>query len=79
MVSPPAPTTASVLGSLDRVRGWQEDLYRRLHQHPELSHQEIRTARSVAQRLNACGYQVHDAIGGTGVVGILQNLSLIHI
>lgn len=72
-MSPPGPSTAAVLGGLDQVRRWQENLYRRLHQHPELSHQENRTARAVTERLIACGYQVHDGIGGTGVVGIFRN------
>ena len=34
------PTAASVLQGLDATRPWQEDFYRDLHQHPELSHQE---------------------------------------
>lgn len=63
----------AVLGGLDQVRGWQEDLYRDLHEHPELSHQETETARKVADRLGRCGYEVHDGIGGTGVVGIFRN------
>lgn len=69
----PVCATDAVLGGLDQIREWQEDLYRRLHEHPELSHQETRTARSVTDRLGACGYQVHDGVGGTGVVGILDN------
>ena len=64
---------ASVLAGLAAVRPWQEDLYRDLHRHPELSHQERRTARKVAERLQQSGFEVHDAIGGTGVVGILTN------
>lgn len=70
---PSARATDAVLGGMDQVRAWQEDLYRRLHEHPELSHQETRTAHSVTERLRACGYEVHDGIGGTGVVGILRN------
>src|SRR3569623_1795379 len=66
-------STASVLTGLDRTRPWQEDFYRHLHQHPELSHQEHQTAAAVAQRLRAFGYQVHEGIGGTGVVAVLSN------
>src|SRR3954447_26814969 len=65
--------TASVLSGLDEIRPWQEDFYRRLHQHPELSHQEHNTAAEVGKRLAAFGYQVHEGIGGTGVVGMLHN------
>jgi amidohydrolase len=64
---------ASVLTGLDRTRPWQEDLYRHLHQHPELSRQEHHTAAEVANRLGSFGYQVHEGIGGTGVVGVLHN------
>jgi amidohydrolase len=66
-------TAASALGRLDTTRGWQEDFYRHLHQHPELSHQEHETAAQVAERLRSSGYDVHEGVGGTGVVGILDN------
>jgi amidohydrolase len=65
--------TSRVLGDLDRTRPWQEDFYRHLHQHPELSHQEHNTATEVAQRLRSFGYQVHEGVGGTGVVAVLHN------
>ena len=65
--------TASVLSGLDKTRPWQEDFYRHLHQHPELSHEEHNTAAEVAKRLASFGYQVHEGIGGTGVVGVLHN------
>src|SRR3954454_5475369 len=64
---------ASILTGLDTTRPWQEDFYRHLHQHPELSHQEHHTATEVANRLGTFGYQVHEGIGGTGVVGVLRN------
>src|SRR5436309_9843358 len=64
---------ASVLAGLDASRPWQEDLYRDVHQHPELSHQERRTAALVADRLRAAGFEVHERVGGTGVVGVLRN------
>jgi metal-dependent amidase/aminoacylase/carboxypeptidase family protein len=44
-----------------------------LHEHPELSHQEFETARKVADRLRGCGFEVHDGIGGTAVIGVLDN------
>lgn len=64
---------SAVLAGLADARGWQEDFYRDLHRHPELSHQEHQTAAAVAQRLRGFGYDVHERIGGTGVVGILRN------
>jgi amidohydrolase len=66
-------STARVLSGLDKTRPWQENFYRHLHQHPELSHREHNTATDVARRLGAFGYQVHEGVGGTGVVGVLHN------
>ncbi len=68
-----ASSASLVLDGLERVRGWQEDFYRDLHAHPELSHQERRTAGNVADRLRAAGCEVHDGVGGTGVVAVLRN------
>jgi hippurate hydrolase len=65
--------TEAVLGGLDAIRGSIEDFYRDLHQHPELSHAEQRTGAAVADRLRAAGYEVHDGVGGCGVVGVLAN------
>jgi amidohydrolase len=64
---------AAVLESQNQVSTWQENFYRDVHSHPELSHQEQRTADLVAERLRGCGYQVHSRVGGTGVVGVLAH------
>lgn len=66
-------TAAAVLNGLTEIRSWQETLYRDIHQHPELSHHEHRTASLAADRLRRSGYEVRDGIGGTGVVGVLGN------
>ncbi|GAA3973069.1 M20 family metallopeptidase [Actinomadura viridis] len=66
-------STAEILAGYGTIRDDQEACYRDLHQHPELSHQEHRTAATVAGRLRKLGYQVHEGIGGTGVVGVLGN------
>jgi len=47
-------------------------LRRDLHAHPELAFEERRTAGIVAQSLRLLGLQVHEGIGGTGVVGTLR-------
>ena len=65
--------TSEVMSGLQEVRTWQENLYRTLHQYPELSCQEHKTASAIVQRLHSCGYEVHNGIGATGVVGILRN------
>ncbi len=49
------------------------DLYRDLHQHPELSFAETRTAAVAARELRAAGFEVTEGVGGTGVVGVLRN------
>lgn len=48
-------------------------LYLDLHEHPELSSHETRTAAELANRLRALGYEVTEHVGGTGVVGVLKN------
>lgn len=47
-------------------------LRRDLHAHPELAFAEHRTAGLVAEALRALGLEVHEGIGGTGVVGVLR-------
>ncbi len=62
-----------ILAGYDDIRNGQEASYQDLHRHPELSHQEKRTAGRVAERLRDYGYQVDTGIGGTGVTGVLKN------
>lgn len=65
--------TQSILAGYEAVRADQEAFYRDLHEHPELSHQETRTAAKVAEGLRSWGFEVVDGVGGTGVVGILKS------
>lgn len=62
-----------VVAGYDGLQAAQEAFYKDLHEHPELSHAERRTAQKVAERLREYGFTVHDGIGGTGVVGVLTN------
>lgn len=51
-----------------------EQVYRDIHQNPELSKQEVRTASIAASHLESLGdFTVHQRIGGYGVVGVLRN------
>lgn len=50
-----------------------EALYRDLHQNPELSLQEFRTASKMADALQKIGFKVTTGVGGNGVVGIFTN------
>src|SRR5690625_2734914 len=45
---------------------------RHLHQYPELSFEEVETAKFIKQKLISFGLEVKDQIGGNGVVGILK-------
>ena len=62
-----------ILAGYDGLQAAQEAFYKDLHQHPELSHQEHRTAQHVAGQLQQYGCTVQAGIGGTGVVGMLSN------
>jgi hippurate hydrolase len=48
-------------------------LYRHLHSHPELSFQEVETARRIAEELKKAGADVTTGVGRHGVVGVLKN------
>jgi amidohydrolase len=54
---------------LPRLQG----LYHELHQNPELSLLEEKTAARVANELRQAGFEVSDHVGGFGVVGVLKN------
>ena len=62
-----------ILAGYDGLQAGQEAFYKDLHRHPELSHQEHRTAERVAGKLQEYGCTVQTGIGGTGVVGVLAN------
>jgi amidohydrolase len=64
-----AQTTQQLTQSvLTDVTAWRRDI----HQHPELSNREQRTAKLVADELKKLGYQVHAGVAHTGVVGVLK-------
>ncbi len=51
------------------VVGWRH----LIHANPELGFRERETAGFVAERLRSFGLEVHEGIGGTGVVGVLRS------
>src|SRR6188508_858839 len=53
---------------LPKVVAWRRDI----HQHPELSNQEVRTAKLVADHLRSLGIEVRTGIAKNGVVGVLR-------
>lgn len=58
----------SVASIKDSVITWR----RAIHQHPELSNREFKTAAFVAEHLKKLGLEVHTGVGKTGVVAILK-------
>jgi hippurate hydrolase len=59
--------------AIDALLPELEAIYKDLHQHPELSMQEVRTASIVADYVNKLGYEVTREVGVTGVVALLRN------
>ncbi len=53
---------------MPKVVAWRRDI----HEHPELSGQETRTAALVAAHLRQLGLEVQTQVGMTGVVGVLK-------
>jgi amidohydrolase len=73
----PAPARAQALtreidaraaAVLPKVVAWRRDI----HQHPELSNRETRTAKLVADHLTSLGLEVRTGVAHTGVVGVLR-------
>jgi amidohydrolase len=63
------------MAALDTIRTWHDDLTairRDFHTHPEIGFTEHRTAAIVADLLRGWGIEVHEGVGGTGVVGVLR-------
>ena len=57
---------------LEQVRDEMIAFRRDLHQHPEVSGQEKRTASAIANRLKALNLEVRQQVGGYGVVAFLE-------
>ncbi|HEY7679589.1 MAG TPA: amidohydrolase [Terriglobia bacterium] len=51
-----------------KIVDWRRDV----HEHPELSNREVRTARLVAEHLKALGMEVRTSVARTGVVALLK-------
>ena len=62
------PLIDAIAGQQAELTRWRRDL----HAHPELGFKEGRTADFVAAKLREFGLDVHEGIGGTGVVGVLR-------
>lgn len=58
---------------IDKLLPELEAIYKDIHQNPELSMQEFRTAKIAADYLTKYQYEVSTQVGVTGVVGLLKN------
>ena len=67
-VALPADLDARIEKVLPSVVAWRRDF----HEHPELSNQEFRTAKIVADHLRSLGMEVDTEVAHTGVVGTLR-------
>ena len=67
-LDPGAQIDARAAALESKVIAWRRDL----HQHPELSNREVRTAGVVAGHLQALGLKVQTGVAHTGVVGLLD-------
>lgn len=49
------------------------EIYKDLHSNPELSFQEVRTAKKLADEARRLGFEVTEQVGRTGVVAVMKN------
>lgn len=63
-----ATVDAKVAAIEKQVIAWRRDI----HQHPELSNRETRTAALVAKHLESLGLEVRTGVAKTGVIGVLK-------
>lgn len=56
----------------DRIEGKVIEWRRHLHENPELSNREVKTADYVAKHLRSLGLEVRTGIAKTGLIGILR-------
>jgi len=63
----------TIAGAIDSLLPELETIYKDLHQHPELSMQEVRTAQIAGDYAQKFGFEVTRQVGVTGVVAVLRN------
>lgn len=59
---------SEVEDSFEQMRDWR----RYMHEHPELSFEEVHTAKYIEEKLQSFGLEVTTGIGGNGLIGILK-------
>jgi amidohydrolase len=69
---PPSPLAARIDAEAARLEPQMLEWRRHLHQHPELSNQEVETEAFVAEHLRAMGLAPRTGIAGHGVVAVIE-------
>nr|WP_035727311.1 amidohydrolase [Eisenibacter elegans] len=67
-----SPVDKKIAQMADAIEGRMIEWRRDIHQNPELSNREFKTAEKVAAHLRSLGLEVHTGIAHTGVVGVLK-------
>jgi hippurate hydrolase len=74
MTLPLSPASAAALSDAIHADMPQlMTLYRDLHEHPELSMEEVRTPALLAPQMRKLGFEVTEKVGQTGVVAVMKN------
>ena len=69
----PAELVNEVNSAIDADSDRLIEIFKGIHQNPELGFMEVRTSEIVAKELKALGYEVQTGIGKTGVAAIMKN------
>ena len=72
-VTAPAAAAATLSDSIKADMPQLMTLYRDLHEHPELSMQEVRTPALLAPQMRKLGFEVTEHVGKTGLVAVMKN------
>ncbi len=65
--------SANLTQQITKDLPYLSNLYQHYHSHPELSFQEEKTSKTMAEELRTIGFEVTENIGGFGVVGVYKN------
>jgi len=68
-----APLAGRATEAIDSDSERLVEIFKDIHQNPELGFMEVRTAGIIANELEALGFEVKTGIAETGVVGIFRN------
>lgn len=68
-----ANAVTSLDNQISEDYAYLDKLYRHLHQTPEISFQEIETAKKIGDELESLGFDVTRNFGGHGIVGVFKN------